>query len=65
MSAWTHSHCERCWADLYPGRVPTRVRGDGEQTCCRCGRAHTSGIYVRAAPETLLCHGEHPRDEDG
>lgn len=31
--------------------------------CCRCGAAHSSGIYIREESAKLLCKGlgpEHP-----
>lgn len=50
-----HSICDPCWDEKFPNRVPVRVRaelgrGTGDfATCCFCGRAHYSGIFVRGS----------------
>ena len=66
MSAWTHSICESCWNKKNPDRPAVHIVGvetddDGDvadpEVCCYCGKTHSSGIYVRGAPEETPCLG--------
>lgn len=64
MSKWTHSLCVQCWNGMRPGRQ-TAADGEGDrEKCCRCGRVHSSGIYVREDPANMACGGKHEGDDD-
>lgn len=41
--------CDRCWSIANPLRDPVRVRFEPPpvETCCMCGAATSSCIYVR------------------
>lgn len=54
MSKFTnHSLCEDCWDARNPGRRAVRAIDDNPKrdTCCKCGRATGSGIFVRGSAE--------------
>jgi len=51
--SWTQPLCLACWESSRPGQIPCRVRDDGEERCCTCGRPTTEGIYVRLDPRTV------------
>lgn len=63
MSKWTHYICEKCWRKREGDREPVRckvelVMLDGQVShCCFCGDATASGIFVREAPDKVLCKG--------
>lgn len=57
--SWTQPLCEACWDDRRPGHIPARSMGAVE-TCCLCGAATTSGIYIRMDPQTV----PFPRNEE-
>ncbi len=59
MSKWNHSLCDKCYQELESGREPSCLRKPDTEACCKCGTIHSSGIYYRANPETLLCKGKH------
>jgi NMD protein affecting ribosome stability and mRNA decay len=59
MSKWTHSLCDRCYANLEPCRTPIRLLEVNKQVCRRCGIEHESGIYYRADPTQMNCGGKH------
>lgn len=59
MSEWTHPICELCWHLREPNRVPVRIKDAQKESCCFCGTATQSGIYVRQDPKTTLCRGTH------
>lgn len=59
MAEWTHSICEVCWLALNPQREPIRMKDAQSETCCKCGKEHATGIYMRANPEEMLCKGIH------
>jgi len=63
-SSWTHAICELCWTVKHPGRLPHRVRGAVPETCCYCGATTDMGIFLRADPETVRCHGQHDHTEE-
>lgn len=54
-SKWSHSICERCYAEKEPRREPVRVKDAEVETCCFCGRTHNSGIFYRHDPKGLKC----------
>ncbi len=62
--SWRHSLCSGCYEEREPGRRPVRVREAAVETCCACGKKHSSGIYYRADPSGLRCEGVHD-DETG
>jgi hypothetical protein len=45
--------CFDCWYRLHGDWEPTRLREPEDETCCHCGRATLSGIYVRINPTTV------------
>lgn len=62
--SWTQPLCDPCWADDYGivnddgdvvglSRLPVRLVDPDPQTCCRCGRSTSGGIYVRVDPKTV------------
>ena len=61
MSKWTHAVCRQCWSERNPGREPVRVSeaylDEKAEPCCFCGRPQQSGIFVRAAPDQVMCKG--------
>lgn len=66
MSGWTHSLCYTCWEELNPGRQAMAVRHSEEDEadhCCRCGKEHASGIWVRRAPGDFK-ECAHKEEED-
>lgn len=52
---WTHLVCEWCWGEMSPGRRASRLVDPDPGLCCRCGAHTTSGIYLRAHPQTMMC----------
>lgn len=60
MSSWTQPVCDECWAKENPDRVPVRLIHPERERCCMCGKATTSGIYVRKHPATV----PYPTEED-
>lgn len=52
-----HTICEECWRERNGPRTPVRLRKPEPETCCYCWRSTASGIYVREAPEKVLCGG--------
>jgi hypothetical protein len=68
-SRWTHLYCIECWDKFNPLRpVKDRSQFEGnmpEQPCCSCGGLTSSGIFVRASPDSLPCHGEGGAHADG
>lgn len=52
---WTHAICALCWNKQNPDKpIKTELYTSGEQdTCCFCGEATRSGIYVRGDPTTV------------
>jgi len=66
VTAWTHLLCRACWTARYAGREPPiirRLEPFDAATCCACGVKTSSGIYVRAHPASLDCHGVHLEPE--
>jgi ribosome-binding protein aMBF1 (putative translation factor) len=61
MSKWEHAICEVCWRARQGAREPVRVVKASIETCCYCGEATRSGIYVRADPAEVVCKGIHPQ----
>ena len=58
MSNWTHACCNLCWLAREGERIPHRLRETEEETCCFCGHATTSGIFIREDPAAVLhCAG--------
>lgn len=55
MSRWTHSICDRCYAEHEPGRDPVRIVEDDASVCCFCGKWNKDGIYYRFDPSKLKC----------
>ena len=51
---WTHTICEECWEKKNPERKPVQFKKASKETCCFCGEAHKSGIYVRHDPRELM-----------
>lgn len=55
--SWTQPVCDACWTARCPGLRPIRVLVDGDlgelETCCDCGAATQSGIYVRVDPRAV------------
>ena len=64
MNPWTHAICERCWADRQDGREPVRLEDPDTETCCFCGEATMSGIYLRADPLYTPCRGKHKQEKE-
>ena len=62
MSRWRHSICLECWIVLAPGCIPVVEFPQDQEWCCRCGRRHDSGIYVRGDPAEFACGGEHEEE---
>jgi hypothetical protein len=64
---FTHSICFECWDKNHPNDKYKRDSiPPGEKSyCCWCGNQHTSGVHVRANPETVPCKGDHrhPKEE--
>lgn len=58
MSKWTHAICEKCWAAQFGGKPHALLQPDVE-ACCFCAEMTDAGIYVRHAPDSLLCKGVH------
>jgi len=57
--------CDRCWTARNPLRRPFRVVvGVPTESCCFCGLATRSGIYVRQDPMTVPCSGLGTRHRD-
>lgn len=56
--SWTQGCCGACWIERYPGLKPTPLLPEHreEETCCFCGKATMSGIYVRVDPAKV----DHP-----
>jgi hypothetical protein len=59
--SWTQPSCDTCYADLYPGREPLRMKEEYRESeqCCMCGKATASGIYCRVNPSEV----PHPTPE--
>lgn len=60
-----HYLCRPCWGILEPGREPhVAIIDDPEfkphAACCRCGQAHSSGIWQSGLRHEFPCGGEHP-----
>jgi hypothetical protein len=53
--SWTQPSCDACYAKLYPGRQPHRLRFPETETCVYCGRATQAGVYVRIDPAEAPC----------
>ena len=54
--SWTQPACETCFAGVLPKcENPVRIREDlrDEEVCCMCGRANTSGLFIRVNPSTV------------
>jgi hypothetical protein len=48
--SWTQPVCEDCWKKVYPGATPCKLIEPALETCCLCGAATRSGIYIRRDP---------------
>ena len=71
FGTWTHSACEDCFQAVLPklesaptlkGQMWARVPDwmfESVQTCCRCGKEHSSSIIFRASPKNIKCQGRH------
>jgi hypothetical protein len=64
MSKFNHLLCESCWNRQHPDRPAVTVSSSGPDSCCSCGNKTASGIYVRAAPDSLACRGIGPVHKD-
>ena len=53
--SWTQPLCESCWDKRNPDRVPSVIVEEhrDQETCCDCGNATRSGIYMRIDPSTV------------
>ena len=58
MNKWTHSLCYECYENKEPGRVPHVLINPDLESCCQCLKRHRDGIYYRADPALLACHGQ-------
>ena len=61
MFRYTHSICDACWFERYPGKALTRITDImvvGEK-CCFCGQRNYSGLYVHCGLERTRCAGKH------
>jgi hypothetical protein len=55
--------CDPCWDNRWQGkRTAVRLVEPENEKCCWCGQWTTSGIYVRADPDTIIDHVSHPPD---
>jgi hypothetical protein len=61
---WTHCLCNRCYFSAAKAK-PERLDPRPEDLCCRCGARTRSGIYVRANPAAMACHGKTGTHADG
>ena len=59
-----HVICDACWSRREPDREPVRFRDPAEATCCFCGTATESGIYVREDGSVLRCGDRHPGEDE-
>lgn len=57
MSKWNHLLCRFCYRQLEPGRKPVTLKEAEVDSCCRCTKDTSSGIYYRKDPETIYCRG--------
>jgi len=51
--SWTQPLCEDCWDERYLSRVSVRDVDGPAETCCLCGHATTSGIFIRIDPASV------------
>lgn len=54
MSRWNHLMCAACWNERRDTKAVEGANDEGE-SCCWCGNATTSGIWVRNDPEKMSC----------
>lgn len=59
MSNWTQPVCDMDWRARNPEREPHRLTEPEMETCCFCGCATRSGIYLRISPSDV----PYPSDE--
>lgn len=61
LSKWIHSICVECWNARNSGHEPVRLKAiyRTADSCCFCGHQHKSGIFIRQAPDKLMCKGIH------
>lgn len=57
MSNWTHAICDDCWDKDNPERRSPRKGEGNPESCCYCGKATLSGIYVRDDPSGMTHPG--------
>lgn len=58
-NAWRHSICIGCWENKNGPQPPFELNSKETETCCYCGRSHSSGIFVRDDPKEVKCQGKH------
>jgi hypothetical protein len=62
-SSWDHYICGACWKVREPERMPRRVVGAPETTCCFCLKPTNSGIMIRRNPRFTPCLGKHALEQ--
>lgn len=57
LNRWTHALCLSCWNRRHPDLPPAQEYNAPGCACCACRAFTFGGIYIRAAPEDMPCHG--------
>ncbi len=64
LSRYMHAICSPCWNARKPKQHVRALRRlvmseRRDEICCFCGEVTSAGIYTRADPVKLRCHGIH------